>query len=51
MLTMMRENKETVHSAAWSAEAINFVEATGLVTPEELSEANILAPDLRLILI
>jgi hypothetical protein len=44
MLQLMRESKETLAQAGaerWSAEAINFVEATSLASPHELSDVSI----------
>jgi hypothetical protein len=40
MLEMMDETRETLKSTAvdWSAEAVNFVEATSSATPDELSD-------------
>ena len=42
MLQMMHETRETLKSTAvdWSAEAVNFVEATSSATPDELSDVN-----------
>jgi hypothetical protein len=44
MLQLMRESKETLARTGaerWSAEAINFVEATSLASPRELSNVSI----------
>jgi hypothetical protein len=44
MLQLMRESKETLARTGaerWSAEAINFVEATSLASPHELSNVSI----------
>ncbi|KAI9774176.1 MAG: hypothetical protein M1839_001878 [Geoglossum umbratile] len=40
MLQMMNETRETLKSTAvdWSAEAIDFIEATSLASPDELSD-------------
>lgn len=42
MLQMMDETRETLKSTAvdWSAEAVNFVEATPSATPDELSDVS-----------
>jgi hypothetical protein len=42
MLEMMDETRETLKSTAvdWSAEAVNFVEATSSATPDELSDVS-----------
>ena len=44
MWTMMRETRETIYSAAsdrWSPEIIDFVKATSLASPDELSDVGI----------
>jgi len=44
MLQLMRESKKTLARTGaerWSAEAINFVEATSLASPHELSDVSI----------
>jgi hypothetical protein len=42
MLEMMDETRETLKSTAvdWSAEAVNFVEATSSATPDELLDVS-----------
>lgn len=41
MLQMMDETRETLKSAVdWSAEAVNFVEATSSATVDELSDVS-----------
>jgi hypothetical protein len=42
MLQMMDETRETLKSTTvdWSAEAVNFVEATSFATPDELSDVS-----------
>jgi hypothetical protein len=42
ILEMMDETRESLKSTAvdWSAEAVNFVEATSSSTPDELSEVS-----------
>jgi hypothetical protein len=44
MLQMMDETRETLKSTAadWSAEAVNFIEATSSTTPDELSDVSFL---------
>jgi hypothetical protein len=39
---MMDETRESLHStlADWSAEAVNFVEATSFAIPDELSDVS-----------
>jgi hypothetical protein len=44
MLQLMMESKRTLDRTGrerWSAEAINFVEATSLASPDELSNVSI----------
>lgn len=43
MLQMMDETRETLKSPAgsWSAEAVNFVEATSFATPDELMDVSL----------
>jgi len=42
MLQMMDETRESLKSTAvdWSAEAVNFIEATSFVTPDELLDVS-----------
>ena len=42
MLEMMDETRESLKSTPvdWSAEAVNFVEATSSATPDELSDVS-----------
>ena len=42
ILEMMDETRESLHStpANWSAEVVNFVEATSFATPDELSDVS-----------
>jgi hypothetical protein len=44
MLAMMQETRETVNSEEsdhWSDQAIDFIQATSLVSPDQLSDVSI----------